>query len=255
MLVIKMLKKASNMNNIELAEYLGKTRNTIAAWENDEGNIPNTEKVKLSNRFEFNYEYWNVGLDQTNTFYQKMYSDIKNGFLKDSERQRLNNESRIDEILKHCDGTNGMIDCYRMLDKSNEYNHYQYINSLLNGRDPIDNSLLDDNHFINDYRECFKDFNNVFYKFDDLNENNIEEVSLFDEFYINYLNRLKVWRRIQAEIEDIKPFQVLSDEVLENIVKAYKSNNTKLSGIKNFPVGGIKWNKYYEILISILEGK
>ena len=125
MLVIKMLKKASNMNNIELAEYLGKTRNTIAAWENDEGNIPNTEKVKLSNRFEFNYEYWNVGLDQTNTFYQKMYSDIKNGFLKDSERQRLNNESRIDEILKHCDGTNGMIDCYRMLDKSNEYNHNQ----------------------------------------------------------------------------------------------------------------------------------
>ena len=41
----------------------------------------------------------------------------------------------------------------------------------------------------------------------------------------------------------------------QNIVKAYKSNNTKLSGIKNFPVGGIKWNKYYEILISVLEEK
>ena len=51
MLVIKMLKKASNMNNTELAEYLGKTRNTIAAWEYDENNIPNTEKKKLSERF------------------------------------------------------------------------------------------------------------------------------------------------------------------------------------------------------------
>ncbi len=252
MLVIKMLKKASNMNNIELAEYLGKTRNTIASWENDEGNIPSTEKMRLCNRFEFDYEYWNIGLDKTNAFYQKMYSDIKNGYIRDSMKQRVSNESRIDEILKYCDDTNAIVDHYKVFNKSNEYNHYQYINSLLNGIDPIDNTMLDDNHFINDYRMYFKDFNNVHYKFDDSDDFYDEEK---DEFYITYLNKLKAWRRIQAEFENVKPFQVLSDEVLENIVKAYKNNNKELLGIKNFPVGGIKWNKYYKLLIDILEKK
>ena len=53
MLVIKMLKKAANMNNSELANYLGKTRNTIASWEENENNIPMTEKIRLSQKFNF----------------------------------------------------------------------------------------------------------------------------------------------------------------------------------------------------------
>ena len=253
MLVIKMLKKASNKNNTELAIYLNKTRNTIAAWELDESNIPNTEKIKLSNRFEFDYEYWNVGLDKTTIFYQKMYSDIKNGYLRDSRKQNFSNESRIDEILDNCDGTNGMIDYYKSFNKSNEYNHYIYIQSLLNGIDPIDNSKLDNNHFINEYKIDFRDFNRINSKFIELANSYINETRVLDENQEYYLNNLKEWRKFQAIEEGVKPFQILSDEVLENIVKSYKNNNKELSGIKNFPVSGIKWHKYYEIIIDILD--
>lgn len=250
MLVIKMLKKASNMNNIELAEYLNKTRNTIASWENYESNIPNTEKIKLSNRFNFDYEYWDIGLDRTTAFYQKMYSDIKNGYLNDSRNQSLNNESRIDEILKYCDGTNGVTDSYKFINESNEYNHCIYINSLLNGIDPIDNSKLADNHFINNYKMYFNDFYKTLNK---LKHGNIKDNDSLDLVYEYYLNKLKKWRLKQAIVENVKTFQILSDDVLENIVKAYKNNNRKLSGIKNFPINGLKWSKYYEIIINILD--
>ena len=255
MLVIKMLKKASNKNNIELAMYLGKTRNTIASWDADENNIPNTEKLKLSNRFDFDYEYWNVGLDKTMFFYQKMYSDIKNGYLNDSKKHSFSDESRIDEILKNCDGTSGMVDYYKSFNKSNEYNHYEYIKSLLDGIDPIDNSKLNSNHFINEYKIYFKNFENIFCKFDESNDSyiDIEETGILDEIELIKLDNLKLWRKMQAIREDVKPFQVLSDDVLENIVRSYKNNNKELVGIKKFPVNGIKWNKYYEMIINILD--
>ena len=50
MLVIKMLKKASGLTNQELADYLGKTRNTITSWEKDETTIPETEKRKINKK-------------------------------------------------------------------------------------------------------------------------------------------------------------------------------------------------------------
>ena len=255
MLVIKMLKKASSKNNIELAMYLDKTRNTIASWEADENSIPHTEKMKLSNRFEFDYEYWNVGLDRTTIFYQKMYSDIKNGYLRDSRRQSYNNNSRIEEILNFCDGTNGIVDHYKSFNKSNEYNHYIYIKSLLEGIDPIDNTKIDNNHFINEYRIHLKGFDRLFYKFEESIDFFAGEKEIYDKNIDSqlYLNKLKTWRKLQAAKENVKPFQVLSDEVLENIVKAYKDNNRELSGIKNFPVTGVKWQKYYETIINILD--
>ena len=182
-----------------------------------------------------------------------MYSDIKNGYLRDSRKQNFSNESRIDEILDNCDGTNGMIDYYKSFNKSNEYNHYIYIQSLLNGIDPIDNSKLDNNHFINEYKIDFRDFNRINSKFIELANSYINETRVLDENQEYYLNNLKEWRKFQAIEEGVKPFQILSDEVLENIVKSYKNNNKELSGIKNFPVSGIKWHKYYEIIIDILD--
>ena len=136
MLVIKMLKKASNKNNIELAEYLRKTRNTIASWENDENCIPNTEKRKISTRFDFDCSYWDVGLDKTISFYQKMYSDIKNGYLKDLRKQDIECESRIEEILRYCDSTipynEDRENTDMKFEMDNEEKHFNYIKSLLN---------------------------------------------------------------------------------------------------------------------------
>lgn len=215
-LVIKMLKKATNMNNVELANYLGKTRNTITSWEDDENSIPNTEKERLSNRFQFCYDYWNVGLDKTNKFYQKMYHDIKNGCLRDLERHGLNNDSRIDEILRYCDAT------YEI-----ENDNYG-----VSSMDYADDKHCDD--FLSSIR------------FDD------KTVEMHNTGFDIDLYVLKDWRREQAVKENIKPFQVLSDEVLENIARAYKSGNKELSGIKNFPVGGIKWNKYHKEIIDVL---
>lgn len=248
MLVIKMLKKASGMNNIELAEYLGKTRNTIASWEANEENIPNTEKIKLCKRFNFDYEYWNIGLDKATSYYQSMYSDIKNGYLVDSMKLETNNESRVDEILRFCDG--GNIETYQSSNDSNEYIHYKYIGSLLDGIDPIDNSMLDEDHFINNYKKYFDNFDMVESKFKNDDSDIVEELD--EEFYLR-LQRLKDFRNLCAKEEGILPFQVLSDEVLKNILLAYINGNKELKGIKNFPVGGVKWNKYYDAIREELE--
>ena len=198
MLVIKMLKKAAGMNNNELAEYLGKTRNTISSWEADENNIPLTEKKRLSNRFNFDFKYWNIGLNEAAYVYKKMYSDIKNGYLNDMRDMKKRKESRIDEILNMCDS---------IWDYSN-------IDEI------ISNSSL---------------FNK--------NEDGIDD---------DYFVKLKKWRKEKSEEENVKAFQVLSDDVLKNIIKKYKDNKD-LSNIKNFPVNGIKWNKYYHEILDILE--
>ncbi len=250
MLVIKMLKKASDMNNIELADYLGKTRNTIAAWEENEDNIPNTEKIKLSNRFNFDYDYWNIGLDKPTSYYQKMYSDIKLGYLNDYKKYEAMNKSRVDEILDSCDSTTGLIDSYKTFGKSNEYNHFLYINSLLNGIDPIDNSKLDKDHFIFQFKDLWETVKEYCSTLEDEDNQPIEE----DNNYEIYLSDLKEWRRKQAEKEGIKPFQVVSDEVLKDIVKAVMNGDSNLSKtqIKNFPRGGKKWNQYYELIINEL---
>lgn len=254
MLIIKMLKKASNKNNIELAEYLNKTRNTIASWENDENNIPNTEKRKLSTRFEFDYNYWYVGLDKTTSFYQKMYSEIKNGYLKDSRKQYVECESRIDEILRFCDGNNTNSESYEKADTqtsiSNEEKHFNYINSLLNDIDPINNSKINSAHFIYDYKYLLNDFDEIKDKFShnyDDDENSTEDD---EEEVLMYYARLREWRTEQALIENVKSFQILSDEVLYSIAKAYVNKSDEK--IKNFPRNGIKWNRYYKQIIEFL---
>lgn len=253
MLVIKMLKKASNKNNIELAEYLRKTRNTIASWENDENCIPNTEKRKISNRFDFDYSYWDVGLDKTISFYQKMYSDIKNGYLKDLRKQDIECESRIDEILRYCDSTIPYNEDRENTDMKfeidNEEKHFNYIKSLLNDVDPIDKSKLSYKHFINKYKNLLDDFSKIENKFKKTKqeENNIDKNEEANEYY----SLLKLWRKKQAELENVKSFQILSDDVLYSIVLAYLNNSNE--SIKNFPKNGKKWNKYYDEIINVLK--
>lgn len=237
MLVIKMLKKASGKNNIELANYLGKSRNTITSWENDESSIPVTEKKKISARFNFVYYYWNVGLNETNLFYQQMYSDIKNGYLLDCENNKVKLKNRIDEILNYCDNNYEK----NINDSDNEFEHYKYISSLINGVDPISNKNLREDHFINNLF-CSVNIDEIFNK----------ENKSIDDLFEFKLNKLKNWRTIQAEKENVKSFQILSDSVLESIVDKYLNGNLYNDKIKNFPINGVKWNKYFYEIEKIL---
>ena len=154
MLVIKMLKKISNKNNEELGELLGKNRNTIASWEKDENSIPLTEKEKIAKRFNFMMLYWSVRLDKSDEFYQKMYSDIRKGYLLDVAKNEPLDENKEERILRICELTNPSK-------TDNELEHYSYLNSLLNGVDPLDGSELSKEHFINDYRNLLNQMLNL----------------------------------------------------------------------------------------------
>ena len=57
-------------------------------------------------RFDFNMNFWDVGLNYSDILYQGMYSIIKRGYLKDQINQKHKTESRIEEILMKCDFSN-----------------------------------------------------------------------------------------------------------------------------------------------------
>lgn len=249
MLVIKMLKKITGKNNIELAKYLGKSRNTITSWESNEDSIPETEKIKISNRFDFPYEYWNVGLNKNHAFYQIMYSNIKKGYFKDNCTFDFTEDNKIDEILKYCDGyfdfnTDSALD--------NEFKHYWYLHDLLYGIDPINKERLEEWHFMNVYKDEFNELREIIRKLDS-EFNDIDDkdnpYSELDE----YLDVLKKWRYKQAKEENKQQYQILSDNILKEICLAYFCDDKEMNYIKGFPKNGIKWKKYYKSIINELE--
>lgn len=249
MLVIKMLKKAANMNNSELANYLGKTRNTIASWEENENNIPMTEKIKLSQRFNFVMNYWDIGLDWPDYVYQGMYSCIKRGYLKDQINQQQQTESRIEEILMRCDCNNDV-----QIERTYNNSYVEVINNSSNERkqeeDPriaiYFNEIVIKQDEIQRLKEIIK-------KYESIIGENIWGYTESNEEYEIKLERLKKWRTKISKDIGVKPFQILSDQILEDSVKAYLSNNKELWNIKNFPVNGIKYQTYKESIIKILE--
>ena len=255
MLVIKMLKKASNKNVNELALYLGKSRNTITSWDNNEDAIPLTEKVKLAQRFGFPMEYWNIGIDKPINVYQKMYADIKKGYIIDSLDNDNNDISRIDEILKYCDDSSNI----NLTELDHRYEHYKYLSTLFNGYDPIDNSKLSKDHFIFEVQDEMKA---IFEKIGTVENDKSENVHFIereepelesnDELTLTMINALKEWRMKKAEEKNLKPFQILSNQVINDIVLEYRDGNLNLRFIKNFPHTGVKWHDYAFEIINIL---
>lgn len=248
MLVIKMLKKASGLTNQELADYLGKTRNTITSWEKDETTIPETEKRKINERFNILPLYWNIGLNEFDEVYQEMYQRIKLGYELSLKNIDKNIDDPIERILYICEKREKENDEHQL-------EHYIYIQSLANNKDPINGYELQNDHFIND--------NTINKQILDLCDN-IE--IFFEEKYIKkrkknnhysrekYINRLKEWRIKKAKEKNLKAFQIVSDTILEELVENYITYNNPIEKrIKDFPIGGKKYQLYYMDIKNILE--
>lgn len=246
MLVIKMLKKASGLTNQELAIFLGKTRNTITSWEKDETTIPETEKRKINERFNILPFYWNIGLEAPDELYQEMYQNIKLGYELSLNTKEKHFKDQIDRILYICEK--------KEQEKTNhELEHYIYLQTLANGKDPITGTNLKENHFIN-FPITNKNINDLCKNIEKIFEEKYTKKNSRAEQHEEYIEKLKLWRNKKAKSKNVKNFQIISDAILYSLVENYIAYNNPLEKrIKDFPIGGKKYQLYYLDIKNILE--
>ena len=246
MLVIKMLKRISGLNNQELATMLGKSRNTIASWELDESTIPETEKRRLNKDFNILPHFWKIGLNEKDEVYQNMYDSIKEGYknyISNIEKEDLDPIERIFDV------------CENNILKSgdNEVKHYLYIQSLYNKIDPITGRKLDVNHFAND-KKIESDLKSLYIDLEPIFNSN--DNMDYEEYYYYLLDKLKKWRMYKAYENNVKAFQIVSDKVLSDIVKNFIEYDDPFANrIKNFPQDGLNYKLYSHEIKKVLEGE
>lgn len=250
MLVIKMLKKASGLTNQELGDFLGKSRNTITSWEKDETTIPETEKRKMNERFNILPFYWNIGLNESDELYQEMYQKIKLGYELSLKNIDKTIDDPIDRILYICEKR-------EKENTDHELEHYIYIQTLANNKDPINGNELKNNHFINNSiinKNIIDLCNNIELVFEEKYNKKREENNYQNKQ--KYIESLREWRINKANKENIKAFQIISDTILEELVENYVTYNNPIEKrIKDFPIGGKKYNLYYADIRNILENE
>lgn len=241
MLIIKILKRITGLNQEDLANLLDVSRASINSWENSDQPMTTYQKNVISKKLNIDIELLSDDLLDNYEKCQELYLAIQ-------ARWNLYNKnitiSKEEEILNKLE--------FQFNREQLKLSTNELLEGLTNGYNPYTGELFDDNHILNDQgvKNVLTEIKNTYYKQgnysltkDDLSSSQLE---LFEE--------LRKWRMDMTVNEGFySAYMVFTDKELINIITASINKKEDLLSVKG--IAAIKYEKYSDDLFYILQNK
>ncbi len=239
MLIIKMIKRITNLNQNELAEFLGVSRASINLWENTDGKMSTYVKNTISEKFNIPFELLDDEINNDLEKCKKLYSYLSTKWYEMNKTKVLNDEDILNKVEFEINKENF----------KKEITDYEVMEALTNGYNPYTGEVFPDDHILND--------NNIKKILTDIKLKNFKyEISYNDLTPIEKqtFNELKKWRKEMAYKEGFfSAYMVFTNKELINIVTANVNNKEDLLKVKG--IAQIKYAKYGNDLFNILNNQ
>ena len=237
MLIIKMLKKITGLNQEQLANRLGVSRASINLWDNSEEEMTTYQKNIISKNFQIPEDLLTDDINTDIYKCKKLYSFIE------SKWNELN--SKKDDI-DYLDFISSEVKKDEIKESISDY---EIIDCLTKGYNPYTGEVFECDHILNDDRikQLLTNIKNKDFKY-----GSTLDKSDLDYHQKELFNQLKEWR-LAKTYEDgfYSAYMVFNDKELINILTANIETKEDLLNVKG--IGKIKYEKYGDDLFQILK--
>lgn len=240
MLVIKMIRRITGLNQEELSDFLGVSRASVNTWENSNAEMTIYQKKIICEKFNIPIELLDEDLKSNIEIGKIIYKTIQSTWDKlKKENMELTEEEFLNKIEREVIG----------MHKETEISDYEMIEGLTKGYDPYTGEVFEEEHILNDekVRAFLTNIKNKYYKYgtDELSKEELSPIQrqLFEE--------IRKWRKDMMVKEGFfSAYMVFTDKELINIVTAKTETKNDLLNIKG--IGKIKYEKYGDDIFNIL---
>ncbi len=238
MLIIKMLKRITGLNQYDLAELLDVSRASINSWENSEEPMTTYQKNVISKRLNISPDLLSDDLVDNYDKCQELYLAIQSRWNLYNKNNKLSKE---DEILNRLE--------YEFNREQIQLSTNELLEGLTNGYDPYTGEIFEDNHILNDknIKGLLTEIKNNYYK---QGVNNITKDDLSNS-QRELFEELRKWRLDMTTKEGFySAYMVFTDKELINIITSNINKKEDLLSVKG--IADKKYQKYSEDLFYIL---
>ena len=240
MLIIKMIRRITNLNQDELANMLNVSRASINTWENSNGNMTTYQKNIISEKFNIPIELIDDDINDDVEKCKKLYLFISARW----------NEINSQETLLSDDDILNKVELEIKKDEiKNDISDNDIIDALTNGYDPYTGEVYDNTHILNDpqVKQFLINIKQKYYKHGSTISKadlDIEQKKTFKE--------LQKWRKDMTTKEGyFSAYMVFTDKELINIITSNTKKKEDLLTIKG--IADYKYTKYGDDIFYILK--